>query len=230
MNTPQDISFIKKTGRMPIEKYLYTYYNEFYEYIKQKYNDSNSISEMIYRYFNNIDKIPKCPICGNNNNFISFSKGYTKHCSYKCTQQDKCVRDKYKDTCRDKYGEDFYNKFYEKVAKTKLELYGDENYNNSEQNKMTCLKRYGTENAMQNETIKDKVSKTCQEKYGAKSFLESKEFNNNRNTYKEKSKQTCLGRYGVENAMQSKPLEIWGNPTQKFLEVFTHGNHYYQRK
>lgn len=58
MKTPQDITFVKKTGRMSVEKYLSIYYNEFYEYIKQKYSDSNSISEMIYRYFNGIDEIP----------------------------------------------------------------------------------------------------------------------------------------------------------------------------
>lgn len=182
MNAPQDISFVKKTGRMPVEKYLCTHYNEFYEYIKQKYSDSNSISEMIYRHFNNIDKIPKCPVCEKPVNFISISKGYTKHCSYKCTQQDKCVRNKYKDTCKDKYGDDFYNKFYKKGAKTKLKLYSDENYNNSEQNKITCLERYGVENAMQNTEIKEKASKKCQEKRKVKLNYMRNEAHNSRNS------------------------------------------------
>lgn len=207
MKAPKDLSFTRKTGRQSVENYLKANFNEFYIHLNENFKFCSSMNEKLYCYYNKIYKIPKCPICGNNNNFINFSKGYTKHCSYKCTQQDKCVRNKYKDTCKDKYGEDFYNKFYEKGAKTKLELYGDENYNNSAQNKMTCLERYGVENAMQSEVIKDKAFKTCKEKYGAKSFLESKEFNSNRNMYKEKSKQTCLERYGVESPMQNEAIK-----------------------
>ena len=33
----------------------------------------------------------------------------------------------------------------EKIKQTKKEKYGDENYNNPEKNKKTCLERYGVE-------------------------------------------------------------------------------------
>ena len=33
----------------------------------------------------------------------------------------------------------------DKIKKTKLEKYGDENWNNQEKNKQTCLNKYGTE-------------------------------------------------------------------------------------
>ena len=36
MNVPEDISFVKKTGRMSLEKYLITNYKEFYEMAKER--------------------------------------------------------------------------------------------------------------------------------------------------------------------------------------------------
>lgn len=207
MNVPEDISFVKKTGRMSLEKYLITNYKEFYEYLKTKYIDSNSISEMIYRYFNNIDEIPVCNVCGNKNKFINFSKGYTKHCSYKCTQNDKKVRDKYKESCAKKYGDYFYKQFNEAGKLTKLNRYNDENYNNVEKLKKTCLERYGVENPMQNKDIQNKSKQTCLEKYGTEYVLSSDYFSNLRYECIEKSKQTCLERYGVESVMQNKDIK-----------------------
>lgn len=199
MNTPIDLSFVKKTGRMSLEKYLCINYYEFFCYLKEKYSDSESISERLYRYYNDIKEIPVCPICGNKNRFISFSKGYTKHCCYKCTQQDKEVRKKLKDTNKKLYGEDCYSKFIEKSKQTCLEKYGDENYNNSEQLKQTCLERYGVDNPMKSKEIQEKSKKTCLERYGSNYVFTSKSFIEKKKEYEEKSKKTCLEKYGVEN-------------------------------
>lgn len=245
MNVPEDISFVKKTGRMSLEKYLITNYKEFYEYLKTKYIDSNSISEMIYRYFNNIDEIPVCNVCGNKNKFINFSKGYTKHCSYKCTQNDKKVRDKYKESCAKKYGDCFYKQFSEAGKLTKLNRYNDENYNNVEKSKKTCLERYGVENPMQNKDIQNKSKQTCLEKYGTEYVLSSDYFSNLRYECIEKSKQTCLERYGVQwNCMReqahnsrnfnSKPNEYFANILKEnnilFSREFVCGKYTYDFK
>lgn len=75
--------------------------------------------------------------------------------------------------------------------KTKLERYGNENYNNIEKGLETKLQRYGREYDSSNE--KRKI--TLIDKYGS---LE--------NAYQlssEKSKQTCLEKYGVDNIFKS---------------------------
>ena len=45
---------------------------------------------------------------------------------------------------------------------TKLEKYGDENYNNIEKHKNTCLHKYGDENY----TNREKCIDTCIKRYG----------------------------------------------------------------
>lgn len=207
MNTPSDLSIVKKTGRMSLEKYLEKYYYEFFKFLKEKYSDSKSISEMLYRYFNNIDTIPVCPVCGNKNNFINFSKGYTSHCSSKCTQNDNAVRDKLKNTNTERYGKDFYHKFNEKGKRTKLEKYGDANYNNTEQLKKTCLEKYGVDNPMKMSDIKEKSKKTCLEKYGSEYVFSSGFFNKNRTEYMKKAKQTCIEKYGGDSPMKSEQIK-----------------------
>lgn len=211
MKVPESINF--KTGRSTIENYLLNNYPEFLQHINNMYSDSETINERVYRYFYNITEIPKCPICGNKNKFINYSKGYTKHCSYKCTQQDKCVRDKYKDTCKDKYGEDFYNKFYKKGVKTKFELYGDANYNNIEKAKTTLLEKYGVDNIMKTEQAKEKSRKTCLERYNSEYYFSSNEYIKNKESHLKKTKNTCLEKYGVENPIQNENIKNKVNKT-----------------
>jgi hypothetical protein len=55
------------------------------------------------------------------------------------------------------------------VAKsTKLELYGDENYNNRDKYKETCLEKFGVENPSQDEAVHQKKIDTCMKNYGVR--------------------------------------------------------------
>ena len=245
MNIPLDLSFVKKTGRMSLENYLTKYYNEFFELLKEKYSDSRSVSEMLYRYFNNIEEIPVCPVCGNKNNFINYTKGYTSHCCSKCTQNDKEVRDKLKHTNREMYGEDCYHIFYERGKTTKKKKYGNENYNNSEQLRKTCLEKYGSEYVLSSASFLEKKSEyleqsknTCLKRYGEDSPMKI-------GTVKEKVKNTCMKKYGVlwncmrKEAHNSKnykstPNEFFANLLKEnnicFSREFTLGNYVYDFK
>jgi hypothetical protein len=71
------------------------------------------------------------------------------------------------------------------VKQTKLEKYGDENYNNKEKSKETCLEKYNVEHIFQVEEFKDKAKQTRLEKYGDENY-------NNR----DKAEQTYLEKYG----------------------------------
>jgi len=63
----------------------------------------------------------------------------------------------------EKYGVDHYSKhpdYINKVKSTKLERYGDENYNNLEKCESTLLERYGVDNAAKVEAFKKKENQT----------------------------------------------------------------------
>ena len=81
----------------------------------------------------------------------------------------------------------------DKVKRTKLERYGDENYNNPDKCKETNLRRYGVDNPMSNSDIRSKAEQTKVERYGSATY-------NNR----QQAAETCLNKYGVDNAAKSE--------------------------
>ena len=89
---------------------------------------------------------------------------------------------------------------------TKLERYGNENYNNIEQIKQTVQEKYGVINTFQLESAKEKARKVTQEKYGVNKFFENQEL----------YKQISLDRYGTEHPMQNQEIKNKLNNT-KFL-------------
>jgi hypothetical protein len=161
-----------------------------------------------------------CKICGNENIFLNFKKGYKNGCCKK--HMNKLAYEKRKENLLriSNIENQFQEKdFKEKSRKTKLRKYGNENYVNLEKNKLTCLKRYGVEYSLQSEKIKeksrktklrkynnlnynnsDKTKETCLKKYGESNISKTKIF-------KEKNKQTCLKKYGVENPYQSEIIK-----------------------
>ena len=77
--------------------------------------------------------------------------------------------------------------------------------------KETCLKKYGTENPMQNPIVKEKQKQTNLEKYGVASLLEIKE-------NRDKKKQKVKEKYGVENISQLE--ETKEKVKQSFLNKY----------
>lgn len=80
--------------------------------------------------------------------------------------------------------------------KTKLEKYGDENYNNPAKNKETCIKRYGVDNIYKSDKFKEHSKRIKLEKYGDEKF-----------TNRQKARLTCLEKYGNENYMSSQDFK-----------------------
>ena len=98
------------------------------------------------------------------------------------------------------------------MKQTNLEKYGDPNYNNREGAKITMIERYGgvgnasaqtkakqcktmlekygKENSMQVESVKQKMRENNKEKYGVSWVFQ-------REDVKQKSIQTCIERYGA---------------------------------
>jgi hypothetical protein len=83
-----------------------------------------------------------------------------------------------------------------KTKRTKLERYGDENYNNIKKISKTNLEKYGYRCPLQSDIVNKKTKKTSLEKYGVEIPCTSESAKLNR-------KETNLEKYGVENVFQS---------------------------
>lgn len=143
-------------------------------FIMNRFNDSLSFNESLYRILNNINVRPTCKVCGNKLNFIGFSKGFTTFCSKKCVSvvcnpwnrpevQEKCrntiirnngglgsaskiIKNKMEETLYNKYG---YKHNWQDPEEQKR------SHSESAKHKMrqTCLARYGCEYSMQNKEV-----------------------------------------------------------------------------
>lgn len=79
----------------------------------------------------------------------------------------------------------------EKGNETKINLYGDINYNNQEKYIETMLERYGVKHPSQSKELFERGKQSKKDKYGDENY-------NNQEKYIE----TCLQKYGVKHAMQ----------------------------
>ena len=87
----KDIIDIFYTNKNKINSHLTndTYLNkhlDIKQYLLNRYSDSLSIKETIYRIKNNIEIRPVCPVCGNNLKFLGGSKGFRNLCSVSCSK------------------------------------------------------------------------------------------------------------------------------------------------
>lgn len=191
------------------------YNKDIYEYLINRYDDSDSLKETLFRIYNGIEEHPKCPTCGKP---LVFKGIFFKFCSNICAQSSNEIKQKIKQTCLEKYGVDNYNKTKEskeKIKQTCLEKYGVEYFWQSdeckEKIKKTCLKKYGVDSPLKSEKIRNKCKQTCLEKYGVDNPAKLEE-------NKEKVKQTCLKKYGTISTTQCK--EIRDKIKQSCLEKY----------
>ena len=179
------------------------YNKDIYEYLINRYDDSDSLKETLFRIYNGIEEHPKCPTCGKP---LVFKGIFFKFCSNICAQSSDEIKQKIKQTCLKKYGVDNYNKTKEskeKIKQTCLEKYGVEYFWQSneckEKIKQTCLEKYGVDSPLKSEKIRNKGKQTCLEKYGVDNPAKLEE-------NKEKVKQTCLKKYGTISTTQCKEI------------------------
>lgn len=163
-------------------------------HIIQTHKDVISSTKEYYDKYIKKENEGICPVCGKPTKFIIITRGYLVHCSAKCAQQDEQVRKKQEETNLERYDSKYSiatSSAKLKSKQTKKERYGNENYNNSQQMKQTKLDKYGeyyinlekTKNtnlqkygvtvASKLDSTKAKQKKTCQEKYGVDSYLQT---------------------------------------------------------
>jgi hypothetical protein len=158
------------------------------EYLLQRWPNCNNIKESYLRIKYNIIEIPKCPICGNDCKFHGDNWIYDNTCgNKKC--QSKLRNFNSKQTKLERYGDENFNNA-QKIKQTKLERYGDENYNNSKQ--ASINRDY--------KLIQQKIQITNKIKYGITNVFQI-------NKIKQKIKQTKLERYGDENYLNRDKIK-----------------------
>lgn len=150
----------------------------------------------------------KCIVCGK---YIENIVKNRKCCSRECSQKLR------KQNCLNKYGVDSpskVDKIKNKVKQTKLQKYGDENYNNRKQASITFKEKYGVNSSFQLENTKQTILK----KYGVDNVTKNKNILNkslktNRNNHLGDlawntyiAEQTMLNKYGVKKPLQSDEI------------------------
>ena len=184
------------------KKYLNNQDSEISQYIINRYNDSKSFKESIYRIKYNIEKRPVCEECGKELTFIGGKDVFARFCCRKCANNNELSKQRLKETCIKKYGVDNVaksNYFKEKYIKHIQEKYNDTSITNAwqakeviEKIKQTTLEHYGVINygltkEHQNKLkSKEVIKKRENTKRKNHTFNTSKDENESYNLLKEK--------------------------------------------
>jgi hypothetical protein len=141
--------FIKENGKTNSmrtrESYVKKHFPELHlsiiNHIKLYRIRTNSFSESMYYFFNDIKETVKCELCNEPTRYIGLIEGFSKYCSYKCSNSSEDVKNKKKETIVKKYGVE--NPFQSESIKNKIEN--------------TLKSRYGETNPMRVKSIKNKM-------------------------------------------------------------------------
>lgn len=183
-----------KKGNRIMKSYLKKANDEILCYLTNRYSDSESLVETLYRIFNNVDVHPKCKICGKPVKFLGMQRGFSVVCkSKKCLSEFKRqnssfnnieTQKKVKQNIYEKYGVN--NPYQIDNIKNKAKTNAHSEITNNKRIN-TCIEKYGVDNPAKADPIKQKISDTLS------NFSDDKK----KEIY-EKHKKTFIERYGVE--------------------------------
>ena len=214
VETDKGVRFSKIRKRFVCRTKLHRYPN-INEYLENKYSDYTDYhpytdKETLFRIKNNIDEMPKCPVCGKIALFHDYE--YRKYCSPECSHNDKeqykqMVKTQQKNL-KEKYGEGITNyaqleSTKKKIAETTLKHYGNTCFLGSEKSRELYKEKTGYDNPLQNPETKEKVKQTNRERYGNSYFLGSKQYMDNVIEIQNKITYTCIDKYGTNRYSQT---------------------------
>lgn len=125
-------------------------YNEIKTFIINNKLDILPFKQQVWHFIHNDKEIKKCLNCDKEVTFKdSINKGYRSFCSMQCTNESDITQKRAVEKTREKFGVDYFPQHEShilKVKKTKLERYGNENYNNITKTLETKEFLYGDKN------------------------------------------------------------------------------------
>lgn len=152
-----------------------------YSYLTAHIHKHHNISaQEYYDKFIKQENEEICPTCHGQNKFLNLGKGYTQHCSLKCSNSNKDKQHKGQQTCLKHFGVEHHWK--SDIIKEKI--------------KQTNKIRYGAEYAQQTASYKKMMSEQHKQRWQI-----------NHNAYVQKTKETCLNKYGVDSSNKSKEIQ-----------------------
>ena len=196
-------------------------YQNIVQYIENRYNDSESFKETIYRMFNNIEIRPVCKTCGNKVDFIG--KGnviFRKYCSNSCSAISEETKQRKQESDKLKHGGKLgWNICTEQKIqnrkKTFIERYGSTSYNNSEKRKQTCLDKYGVSNIMFVKEFKEKRNNTLRERFNETNLLLIPESQEKRNKTIKELRKT------IKSKEEDKAFEILSSQFSDIIRQYS---------
>lgn len=147
-------------------------YKNLQQYLKDRYIDSESKAESIYRIVFNIEKRPVCISCGKHVNFCApiCKLGFRKYCSNECASKSPQLKEKIKEACIKKYGVEYAFKAKEvkdKIRNTCLKKYGKTTWNQTKEGrkKMSIISS--------SDEVQNKIKNTNLERYGDTNWMKT---------------------------------------------------------
>lgn len=201
-----------------------------YELVKESVG--STWSEKLYNYLHGNPDVPTCPICGKLVGFVSLPVGYHTYCSRECHRtvsvqemnrkvqetygvdnisQAPGITEKKRETMAQSFGSlDEARKHRVRLSKkTKLERYGDENYNNREALEGTLTKNWGSPaEAYRIATTKAKATKL--RRYGDENYTNTEAI---KETYTKNWGSVDKAYEHITRAGQATKLRRYGDPT-----------------
>lgn len=174
------------------------------EYILNRFKDTSSYNENIYRILYHIEERSKCPVCGNYTTYLGNGK-YSVCCSTKCSNNYDVANQRREQTTLLHYGvkhpcssEIIKNK----VKETCLKKYGVSSYLITEECKKILKEKIGVEYPFQSKEYLEKADKTSIERHGCLAH----ECTKNKES-QEKMKKTFIKRYGVDSFSKTEKFK-----------------------
>ena len=172
------------------------------KYIDNRYSDSESFKETIYRMYYNIDVRPVCKLCKNKVKFIGkCGIIFRNYCSSKCAAKSPETIKKKQESDRLKHnGKLGWNKNTPEKNKKRLQTI-NEKYGGmhafADKVKQTLLKKYGVTTPLLNKEILKKRNKTTFEKFGKYNITQTEYYKVQ--SYNTKKKNHTFNSSNLEN-------------------------------
>ena len=192
-------------------------YPELYqEYLSTEFPDFINefpFKQKLWHFLNDNYEIPRCKVCGKPVGFNSYKKlwGYRTYCTGACSMRDPEIQNKLDNTKLERYGDKNYNN-PAKQQKTVKDVYGDDWWRIQHEKAAVTCKKKNNGKFCSEETLQKRI-KTNLERYGVPFYAKTKEFSkfmdDNYDSIRDKSNQTKQKNHSFNTSKIEERFAQW---------------------